>query len=356
MYSNYKRPRFTEESDDEDVKDNAQGEPTSQIVSTTQIVSTNSSKKLNRGWPIVPSRKRPRFTEESDDEEPPSQKERIEPLDSPLQSLKRAPPKSILKKPQTPFIRPLKRDPPIDPEFRKVFISNIDAARPVEEVTNTILELMKKHQIPCEQKVHILPPNIGGRHHRGVAWITLEHQDDIDKAINRLCSTTLGSRVMKAKVHRNPMLLGINPQANPSCSVSTFSVRRGGYAPTLLRPTAMIPEWQPKPTIPQPASWVTNDHGEGKKIFIWNIDNNKTQMETETFIFQTLAAKFGSDVVERVSTYCKGMKVYAFVKFTRSNYVFRALEVINGLQFGSKYLGAQVSRQRKSKDLDFNPW
>jgi len=350
MYPNYKRPRFTEESDDEDVKDNAQGEP------PAKIVCSNSSKDLNRGWPIVPSRKRPRFTEESDDEEPPSLKERTEPLETPLQSLKRAPPKSILKKSQTPFTRPLKRDPPIDPEFRKVFISNIDAARPVEEVTNTVLKLMKTHNIPCEQKVHILPPNIGGRHHRGVAWITLEHQDDIDKAINRLSSTILGSRVMKAKVHKNPMLLGINPQTSASCSVSTFSVGRGGYAPTLLRPTPIIPEWQKKPTTPKPASWVTKDYGDGKKIFIWNIDNNKTQMETESFIFQTLAAKFGSDVVEKVSTYCKGMKVYAFVKFTRSNYVFRALEVINGLQFGCKHLGAQVSRQRKSKDLDFNPW
>jgi len=348
MYSNYKRPRFTEESDDED---NVQCEP------ATKIVSTNGAEKLDT-WPIVPSRKRPRFTEESSEEEPPLKEERKDPFvkGSPLFALKRAPPKSILKKPSTPFINPQRRDPPIDPEFRKVFISNIDAARPVEEVKNMVLNLMKTHGIPCEQQVHILPPNIGGRHHRGVAWITLEHQDDIEKAISRLSCTLFGSRVMKAKVHKNPMLFGLQPQVNSSCSISTFSVRRGGCAPTLLQPSVRIPDWQKMPSTPKPTSLVAKDSGEGKKIFIWNIDNNKTQMETESFIFQTLAAEFGANVVEKVSTYCKGMKVYAFVKFTRSNCVFRALEIINGLQFGCKYLGAQVSRQRKSKDLDFNPW
>jgi len=352
MYSCYKRPRFTEESDDEDAGDNVQCEP------ATEIVSTNGAEKLSRTWSIAPSRKRPRFTEESSEEEPPSKEEMKDSFEkkSPLFALKRAPPKSILKKPSNPFINPQRRDPPIAPEYRKVFISNIDTARPVDEVKNTVLDLMKIHVIPCEQQVHILPANISGRHHRGVAWITLEHQDDIGKAINRLSCTLFGSRVLKAKVHRNPMLFGIQPQVSGSCSISTFSVRRGGYAPILLQPPFKIPDRQKMPNIQKPASWVAKDPGEGKKIFIWNIDNNKTQMETESFIFHTLTAEFGANVVEKVSTYCKGMKVYAFVKFTRSNCVFRALEIINGLQFGSKYLGAQVSRQRKSKDLDFNPW
>jgi len=354
MYSTYKRPRFTEESDDEDVEDNVQCEP------APKIVSMNGAEKLNKTWPIVPSRKRPRFTEESSEEEPPSKEERKEPFEkqSPLSSLKMAPPKSILKKPSAPNVPHLRRDPPIDPEFRKVFISNIDAARPVLEVQNTILNLMKTHGIPCEQQVHILPPNMGGRYHRGVAWITLEHQDDIDRAIKTLSCTLFGSRVMKAKVHKNPLLFGLQPpaQVSNSCSIATFSVRRGGYAPTLIQPPARIPDWQKMPITPKPASWPAKDSGDGKKIFIWNIDNNKTQMETELFIFQTLAAEFGANVVEKVSTYCKGMKVYAFVKFSHSNCVSRALEIINGLQFGSKYLGAQVSRQRKSKDLDFNPW
>jgi len=354
MYSNYKRPRFTEESDDENEEDKPQIGSAAKIVCT----STKSAENLISALPTVPSRKRRRFTEESDDEDPlsPSPNESIGPFKTKpqLQPPKGAPPKSILKKPSVPFTRPLRSGPPIDAEFRKVFISNIDVARPVEEVKSTILMLMKTQGIPCEQKVDVLPPNIGGRHHRGVAWITLDHQDDIVKAINGVNRTLFGSRIMQAKVHKNPMLSGLTAKANSSCSVSTFSVRRDGYAPPLL--PSMIPEWQRKPTTLPTASWGMKDSKDGKKIFIWNIDNNKTPAETESFIFQKLAAEFGSSVVDSVSTYCKGLKVYAFVKFTRSDFAYRALEVIDGLKFGSKHLGAQLSRQRKSKDLDFNPW
>jgi len=359
MYSNYKRPRFTEGSDDDDFKDNGQ------VELDTKIVFTNGAEKLERTRPTPPSRKRRRFTEESDDEEPLSPRKKAEPFLSKtsLHPLEKAPPKSILKK-RTPITRLIRSSPPIDSEFRKVFISNIDAAQPVEDVKKTILKLMKTYDIPCEQTVHLLPPNIGGRRHRGVAWITLEHQDDIDKAIDRLSRTLFGSRVMKAKVHRNPMLsvktssmlLESKAQRSDSFSISTLSVRRSGYVPSFLPPSTTIPEWQKKPATPKPASWVTKDSGEGKKIFIWNIDNNKTQAETESFLFQTLAANFGNGAVEKVSPFCKGMKVYAIVKFTSSSYVYKALEIIDGLKFGCKYLGAQLSRQRKSKDLDFNPW
>jgi len=270
-----------------------------------------------------------------------------------------APSKSILKQLPIPT-RPPRSGPPTEPEFRKVFISNIDATRPAEEARTMLLKLMSTHGIPCEQKVHILPPNITGRHHRGVAWITLSHQDDIDKAINRLSKTMFGTRMMKAKVHENPMLSVTKAQASFTTSTPTFSVSRGGYAPT-VGPQVLIPPWQKKLATSTATPWVKKDSEVAKKIFIWNIDNNKTEEESKAFIYQTLAAELGADVVGSVSCRSKGMKVYAFVEFTRSTYVARALDVINGLKYGIKHLGAQVhqSRQggnRQSKDLDFHPW
>merc|ERR1712060_386551 len=94
---------------------------------------------------------------------------------------------------------------------------------------------------------HILPPNIGGRRHRGVAWITLEHQDDIDKAINRISKTLFGTRIMKAKVHENPMLFVTRAQASALSSTPTFSVRRGGIAPIPLSTAAQTPQWLQNP-------------------------------------------------------------------------------------------------------------
>jgi len=362
MYPNYKRPRFTEQSDDEEEE---QSKPA--VVN----VNLDTMETLRRTYPVVPPRKRPRFTEESDDDEEQllTKKETIgggcqANVVSPLWLLKKAPATSILKQPSIPrHVRPSRRDPPSEPEYRKVFISNIDAARPAEEVKETLLNLMKTHGIPCEQKVHILPPNIGGRHHRGVAWITLEHQDDIDKAINRLSKTMFGTRIMKAKVHENPMLYVTKAQASATTSIPTFAVRRGGLVPTPIIPQqSIIPPWQKKSPIPTSAPWqVKKGPGDAKKIFIWNIDNNKNEEETKAFLFQILAAEFGGDVVESVSVRSKGIKAYAFVEFTRSTYVTRALEIVNGKKFGIKHLGAQVhqSRQqgsRHTKDLDFNPW
>jgi len=400
MYPNYKRPRFTEYSDEED-------EEHIEVKAVTKKLCTNSAETLSRTYPIIPSRKRRRFTEESDEEEDEellvrkeragggsncsiecksvsdysvvstsSSRERtdsysgleresigeLQPKD-PLLLIKKPPPKSILKQPSIPNQekRRSTRGPPTEPEYRKVFISNIDASRPVDEVRETLLNLMKTHGIPCEDKVHILPPNIGGRQHRGVAWITLHHQDDIDKAINRLNRTMFGTRLMKAKVHENPMLFVTKAQASALASTPTFSVRRGGHALTPLNHSAVTPQWLNKPTIAPLVPWVKKESGGAKKIFIWNIDNNKSQKESESFIYQTLAAELGTDVVENVSCRSSGMKAYGFVEFTRSNYVSRALEIINGLKFGIKHLGAQVhqSRQqgnRQSKDLDFIPW
>jgi len=363
MYPKYKRPRFTETEEDEN--ENVQ------ILSADGGVARDSAETLVRSYPILAPRKRRRFTEESDDDEDETHpwmettgggsKE-----DSPISMMKWIPPtKSILKQQwssnQEIIPIPTRSDPPTDREYRKVFISNIDATRPAEEAKATLLKLMKTHGIPCEEKVHILPPNIEGRHHRGVAWITLEHQDDIDKAINRLNRTMFGSRLMKAKIHENPMLSATKAQASFSSLTPTFSVSRGGYDPTPLPLTAMIPQWQKKLTTPTSAPRVKKDSEAAKKIFIWNIDNNKTEEESKSFIYKTLAAELGTDVVVDVSCRSKGMKVYAFVEFTRATFVSRALEIINGLKYGLKHLGAQVhqSRQqgnRKSKDLDFHPW
>jgi len=368
MYPKYKRPRFTESDEDEE-------EHVAPIIPTVISAPTDTADNLIRPYLTLPSRKRRRFTEESDDDEDAENSLKETTRSSakegtPLSSMNWAPTKSILKQQSIPSqkVRPSRSGPPTDREFRKVFISNIDATRPAEEARTMLLNLMNTHGIPCEQKVHILPPNISGRHHRGVAWITLDHQDDIDRAINRLSKTMFGNRIMKAKVHENPMLSATKAQASFSSSTPTFSVSRGGiaptpvggYAPTPVPVQGTIPPWQKKLTTPSIAPWKKKESEVAKKIFIWNIDNNKTEAESKAFIYQTLAAELGSDVVGSVSCRSKGMKVYAFVEFTRSTYVARALDVINGLKFGIKHLGAQVhqTRQgsRQSKDLDFNPW
>lgn len=357
MYPKYKRPRFTESDEDE--------EEHVPIIPTVINVATDTADQLTRPYAILPSRKRRRFTEESDDDEDETnswkETKKSSKEESP-RSMNWAQAESILKQQiiSSQNVRPSRSGPPSDPEFRKVFISNIDATRPADEARVMLLELMNKHGIPCEQKVHILPPNITGRHHRGVAWITLAHQDDIDKAINRLSKTTFGNRLMKAKVHENPMLSVTKAQASFSSATPTFSVSRGGYAPTPVPIKTMTPPWQKKLRTPTTLPWVKKESEVAKKIFIWNIDNNKTEEESKAFIYQTLAANLGTDVVGSVSCRSKGMKVYAFVEFTRSTYVAKALDVINGLKFGIKHLGAQVHQRqqgnKQSKDLDFHPW
>jgi len=361
MFGKYKRPRFTEDSE-EDENEHAQ------IISAHKGAATDIAKTSARPYSILASRKRRRFTEESDDDiegETPawiSGKGCSSKEESPVSMMKWIPPSKSILKQQLPNEEaiPKRLDPPTDREFRKVFISNIDATLPGEEAKAALLKLMQTHGIPCEPQVHILPPNIEGRHHRGVAWITLEHQDDIDKAINRLNRTKFGTRLMKAKLHENPMLSATKAQASYSSSTPTFSVSRGGFAPSPLPLTAMIPPWQKKLASSKIVPRVKKDSDMPKKIFVWNIDNNKTEEESKSFIYKTLAAQLGSDVVVDVSCRSKGMKVYAFVEFTRANYVTRAVDIINGVKFGIKHLGAQVhqTRQvnRKSVDLDFHPW
>jgi len=61
MYTKYKRPRFTEADEDEDEQ--------VQNVPADIGAATDTTETLIRSYPVLPPRKRKRFTEESDDDE-----------------------------------------------------------------------------------------------------------------------------------------------------------------------------------------------------------------------------------------------------------------------------------------------
>merc|ERR1719320_869034 len=88
----------------------------------------------------------------------------------------------------------------IDPELRKVFVSNIDNKISIADVRSFLLDQVGDKA----EDFFVMPRKIGappGIQHRGIAWIILNRPEDTDWCISTVHGQRLGTRELNAKRH-----------------------------------------------------------------------------------------------------------------------------------------------------------